>query len=109
MKQTFCAACEVALTGGVDTFGWPESFCWNCYASLNGEGGIGPEGGGYYGLAPHHHDLSITGTMIGSTVFDPLPEPNADGEYIVGTMVFIPDPSAPGLGFWDYRSLPGWR
>lgn len=109
-EPLICTACQVQLRGGLDTFGdVGMPFCWECYAALNGEGGIGPESGGYYGLAPHHHDLTITGHMIGSTVFDPLPEPNAQGEYIIGNMVFIRDPSAPGMGFWDYRPLPGWR
>lgn len=101
-----CTACQNPLANATDTFGDVYSpFCWECYSALNGESG----GNGYYGLAPHHHDLSITGSMIGSTIFDPLPKPNACGEYIVGNMAFIPDPSVPGLGFWDYRPLSGWR
>lgn len=117
-----CTACEKALEGNTDTFGWPGNFCWNCYAELNCNGGC-LEGGSYYGLAPHHHDLTLTGHMIGSTVFDPLPEPNAvadagrstaavgtgSGEYIIDNMTFSPDPLAPGMGVWEYRALPGWR
>jgi hypothetical protein len=103
-----CTACQKALAGGTDTFGDVDCpFCWECYGALNGEGGIGPEGGDYYGLAPHHHDLTITGSIIGSTVLDPLPEPNANGEYIIGNQVFIP--TEPGMGIWSYRPLPGWR
>ncbi|MCC6458032.1 MAG: hypothetical protein IT328_23965 [Caldilineaceae bacterium] len=100
-----CTACQKPLAGGTDTFGdiW-QPFCWICYAELNS----GPQGQ-WYGLAPHHHDLSITGSIIGSTVFDPLPEPNANGEYVMGDQTFMPDPHAPGLGIWEQRALPGWR
>ncbi len=45
----------------------------------------------YYGLAPHKHDLSITGSFVGSTVFtgdipdnfepDPDCEDNTHGVY----------------------------
>lgn len=103
-----CTACETQLLGGSDTFGDVGCvFCWKCYSEL--VGGDGPEGGSVYGLGPHHHDLTITGSIIGSTVFDPLPEPNADGEYVIGNQLFIPDPDAPGLGTWVSRPLPGWR
>ena len=104
-----CTACEKTLRGGIDTFGdWNMPFCWDCYGELNSNGGC-IESGDYYGLAPHHHDLNLTGSIIGSTVFDPLPEPNEYGEYIVGNRIFTPDPEAPGLGIWSYRVLPGWR
>jgi hypothetical protein len=65
--------------------------------------------GSYYGLAPHHHDLSITGSYIGSTIFDPLPEPTANGEYEIDNMTYTPDPQTPGMGFWEGKPLPGWR
>lgn len=103
---TTCTACATTLHNGTDTFGDVGCpFCWDCYAALNGERGSP----GYYGLAPHHHDLTITGSIIGSTVFDPLPEPNENGEYVIGNRVFFPDPHALGLGVWEYRPLPGWR
>jgi hypothetical protein len=51
----------------------------------------------YYGLGPHHHDLTITGMLIGSTVFDAQDDPN-----------FTSDPDAPGLGVWHYKSK-GWQ
>lgn len=104
-----CTACQTPLTNGLDTFGdIDQPFCWPCYGALNGESG--PHSG-YYGLAPHHHDLSITGSIIGSTVFDPLPARDANGDYIVGNMIYTPDPSVKGggLGFWSHRPLPGWR
>lgn len=105
-----CTACQKPLANATDTFGDVDCpFCWECYGALNGEGGMGPEGMPceYYGLAPHHHDLSITGSMIGSTVLDPLPEPSQFGEYIIGNQIFTP--TEPGMGIWSYRPLPGWR
>ena len=106
MIDIHCDHCDKPLTGGLDTYGWPGNLCWDCYAEWNSQTVAGRA---YYGLGPHHHDLSITGSIIGSTVLDPLPEPNADGEYIIDNQVFIPDPDAPGLGIWEYRPLPGWR
>lgn len=100
-----CSVCQTPLTGGLDTYGDAGSpLCWDCYAYIN----AGPQGE-WYGLAPHHHDLSITGSILGSTVLDPLPAPNADGEYIIEQQVFVPDPHAKGLGIWSHRPLPGWR
>ena len=104
-----CSICHAPLTNGLDTFGDVHfPLCWDCYAYCNANGG-GPESAGYYGLAPHHHDESVTGSIIGSTVFDPLPEPEIDGSYRFGNRTFTPDPAAPGLGFWDYDTPPGWR
>lgn len=101
-----CVCCGKELRNGLDTFGNNDApMCWDCYSALQGEAGCNQ----YYGLAPHHHDLSITGTMIGSTVFDPLPEPNADGEYVIGEQIFYPDPQASGMGVWVDRVIPGWR
>jgi hypothetical protein len=47
----------------------------------------------YYGLRPHHHDLSHTGSFIGSTVIDwmePLPKN------------FEPDPDDPAMGTYTH-------
>lgn len=99
-----CTACRQPLDGGTDTFGDVDlPMCWDCYSGLQG----GDEFA-YYGLAPHHHDLTVTGHMIGCTVFDPLPTPTPAGEYIVDDMIFVPGPD-PGMGFWYHRPLPGWR
>lgn len=27
-----CAQCEKELSGGLDTFGWPENLCWDCFS-----------------------------------------------------------------------------
>ena len=110
MRERNCCFCAKPLTGGTDTFGWPGDWCWDCYAQDNaGQLYDAGEYHSWYGLAPHHHDLSITGSIIGSTVLDPLPAPNTDGEYVVGNATFVPDPDAPGLGIWTQRPLPGWR
>jgi len=100
------AGCGKPLTGGIDTFGdVGENLCWDCYAQRNAEW--------YdtvYGLGPHHHDLSKTGSFIGSTVMEPLPEPDEDGRHIFPDgREFIPDPDAPGLGTWITSAPPGWR
>ena len=49
----------------------------------------------YYGLRPHGHDLSKTGSFIGSTVFDdgPLPdnfEPDKETDGQCGTYTHCP-------------------
>jgi len=99
-----CSICEKQLENDLDTFGdiaFP--LCWNCYAEVNGQSET------VYGLAPHHHDLSKTGSIIGSTVFDELPEKDENGEYVIDGDVFMPDSDAPGLGIWVLKPLPGWR
>lgn len=50
----------------------------------------------YYGLAPHNHDLSKTGCVVGSTVFtgEPLPEN------------FEPDPDDPDGKIGTYTHCP---
>ena len=100
-----CELCEKPLTGGTDTFGWPGDMCWNCYAEMNSHG----DGELWYGLGPHHHDLEITGSIIGSTVLEPLPKPNAQGEYEIDGCLFLPDPEAAGLGTWTRKPMLGWR
>lgn len=105
MSKITCSVCAKPLTNGLDTFGDVHNpMCWDCWAESNAGGDAG-----YYGLAPHHHDLSITGSLIGSTVFDPLPERDVNGDYRIDNRIFTPDPTAPGLGFWDYDTPPGWR
>jgi hypothetical protein len=64
----------------------------------------------YYGLGPHHHKFDDCGDIIiGGTVFDPLPEPNANGEYDLGDAIFSPDPECPQLGVWIPKPMIGWR
>lgn len=88
-----CVVCGQELTGRLDTFGARDApMCWTCHSEMASEG-TQP----YYGLGPHHHDLTITGSYIGSTVFDAQDDPE-----------FMPDPDAPGLGVWYPKAL-GWR
>ncbi len=104
MKAHQCSGCGKPLTGGIDTFGDPnDELCWDCYAECK----AGPREP-YYGVAPHHHDLSITGTFIGSTVLDGLP-PADNGHYDLGYATFTPDPEAPGCGVYVPKPPPGWR
>lgn len=104
-----CCICEKRLTGGLDTFGDPQlglgEFCEQCWRDFQDNM---PEGdfSSWYGLAPHHHDFDLTGSIFGSTVFDGIPEDNrdADGWYKVEEgLYFRPDPEAPGCGEWEDR------
>jgi len=105
MNEIACTLCDVPLRNATDTFGeWNYPMCWDCYAGL-----VGENEETWYGLAPHHHDLTITGSVIGSTVFDPLPERGVNGEYDLGDRTFMPDPEAPGCGVWTRKIMAGWR
>jgi hypothetical protein len=85
--------CGKELANELDTFGdHDHPMCWGCYAAGN------DVDYSYYGLAPHHHDLERTGSIIGSTVFDSKDDPD-----------FTPDPDDPSLGFWILRGVTGWR
>jgi hypothetical protein len=105
-----CSVCGKPIQG-TEIFGRDDCpKCWLCYSENAGSDEPEPEDDVWYGLAPHHHDLTRTGSVLGSTVFDPLPEPNEKGEIVLadGT-VFVPDPDAPGCGTY-YRNRPaGWR
>jgi hypothetical protein len=97
-----CHCCGKVLLGGIDTWGEVgQEFCQDCYYEITEE--YQPERESHYGLAPHHHDLTITGSIFGSTVLDALPSPDENGRFwIAGRKAwFTPDPEAPGLGFWD--------
>ena len=88
-----CTVCGCELTGGLDTFGAHDLLmCWDCHSEIASEAAQP-----YYGLGPHHHDLTITGSFIGSTVFDAQDDPN-----------FTPDPDAPWLGVWHHKAR-GWQ
>ena len=61
------------------------------------------EGTAWYGLAPHKHDLSLTGSIVGSTVFDLLPEPpSLEGSYWMDSHKawFTPDDEDGTMGMW---------
>lgn len=101
-----CTVCGVELQNNVDTYGdVGQETCRDCWYNLQDK----MEelyGAKYYGLAPHHHDLTITGSFIGSTVYDPLPEPAPDGRYWIADrqMWFTPDGEVDGyMGMWSER------
>ena len=98
-----CTHCEKELTAPIQEYG-PGDYplCWDCWTADD-------EGEEWYGLAPHGHDLTRTGSFIGSTVFKPMGEPNADGVYILdgGNTVFTPDPEDPCMG--SYKEIRGIR
>lgn len=41
--KTRCSWCGKELSGGTDTFGWPQDFCWDCYSEFEAEGYFEPE------------------------------------------------------------------
>lgn len=103
-----CDDCKSPITYEWDVYGeLGECLCARCwYARQEAE----DEAQGYsevYGIGPHHHDLSRTGHIIGSTVDDPLPDvaPNAEGFIrITATSYYKPDtnPDGEGMGMWRY-------
>lgn len=99
--QIVCNLCGKSLTGGWDTFGdTGHELCQECYSDVTEQENMQS----WYGVGPHHHDLIISGSIIGSTVLDPLPEPNADGDYeIEPGLFFTPDPDVDGLGTWTQK------
>ena len=100
-----CSFCSKQINGS-EIFGeHDQPACWNCWSGLLAEEASQI----VYGLGPHHHDLSKTGSFIGSTVFEALPDKDEFGRYDMGDAFFTPDPDAPGLGIWEYKAAPGWR
>ena len=101
-----CTCCGVALRGELDTFGdIGNELCEGCWYKLYDE----TNGVQYYGLAPHHHDLSITGSFIGSTIFDDYKATSKQddtGRYWIEDrkMWFRPDEEVGGdSGMWEER------
>jgi len=104
-NQTQCTICSKPICG-TEVFGDRDcSLCWDCFSTMLAEEASQT----WYGLGPHHHDTEKAGGIIGSTVLDPLPEPDANGEYDLGWAVFSPDAECPGLGVWTSKPPPGWR
>ena len=54
--------------------------------------------GTWYGVAPHKHDLSKTGSIIGSTVVEPKERWPEN---------FREDPECEGCGVWTCRACGG--
>ena len=97
-----CTVCGKELAGDTDTYGdIGAELCIDCWYDL-------PENNdSWYGMAPHYHNLNITGSIFGSTVLTPLPEPDKNGVYKVGDLYFVPDEEVEGaMGVW-YVNYPG--
>lgn len=100
-----CFACGKGFTARIQEYGPADTpMCWDCWTAEAKE-----QEEEWYGLAPHTHDLKRTGSFIGSTVFESLGDPNADGVYILddGNTIFTPDPEDPCLG--TYKQIQGVR
>lgn len=97
-----CLMCGVELENGLDTFGdLGQEICATCWYYDVSE----PET--IYGLAPHYHDLNITGCIFGSTVLEPLPSdpPHPVYGYWIEDRhaYFRPDDDVEGaMGIWTY-------
>ncbi|MBU0847157.1 hypothetical protein KKH23_08195 [Patescibacteria group bacterium] len=92
-RKQKCVVCGAEIQG-IEVYGPTVAVrCWSCYAKGNEGEHV------YYGMAPHHHDESITGSVVGSTVIESA-EPTDE---------FTPDPDAPGLGVWHVKVARGWR
>lgn len=92
------------MSNGLDTYGAVgQEMCWDCYSAHLEEGLKAPVVN-YYGLAPHKHDLALTGSYIGSTVFEALDQyEKRDGRYWIPEreMWFWPDSETDGqMGIW---------
>lgn len=104
MKELKCIVCGTRLFADVNTFGdVGQEMCWTCHSSfLDSEDQEWDDE--WYGMAPHHHDTSRTGSFIGSTIFDPLPDTkNEYGEYWIESAGawFLPDDEVGGAqGMW---------
>jgi len=76
--------------------------CIICWLKFGGDSDAIPES--WYGLAPHKHAYDENGNVvIGGTEMLPLPERNEYGEYIIDGLIFTPDDSTPGMGYWSKK------
>jgi hypothetical protein len=97
-----CTLCQAPLSDDLTTFGDHGSeICADCWYDL-------PENNeSWYGSAPHHHDMTLTGDWIGSTVYEPTPEPDKHGVIALpnGTF-FVPDAEVDGTAGMYYIRHP---
>ena len=101
MTHPKCDLCETELVEDWEIFGdFDQTLCIDCWWKLTAEEQGYEE---VFGLPPHHHDLSITGSIIGSTVDDLLPETKTPGGWYILSegWYFKPsdDPADGGMGF----------
>lgn len=81
-------------------------FCFDCW----GEAEIA-ETDDMYGPGPHAHDLSKTGSFVGSTVLLELPAPDASGWIDLAPLggwyanwMYKPDDEGPECGVYTHKS-----
>lgn len=104
-----CVACGDPIPDVRAAYGpVAEPLCQSCWFEFQEE-----QGEDWYGLAPHTHDLSKTGTYIGSTEFLPLPISQWEGGWIDCSFMgeswrgtwFRPDPDDPQMGVYSRDPL----
>ena len=100
--ELICHFCEAVIARPQENWGeWNSPTCLRCYTELSAMSDHEPEES-WYGIAPHTHDLTLTGSFIGSTVLTPLPAPTQGGRRVdLGWGWFVPDEDAPGMGIYS--------
>ena len=101
MKNTelICHFCEAVIARPQENWGeWNSPTCLQCFLELSALSDHEPQEC-WYGLAPHTHDLTLTGSFIGSTVMTPLP-PLTEGSVDLGWGWFTPDEDEPKMGVY---------
>lgn len=107
--QKTCQHCKTPITDDLLAYGrLGDEICWDCYWDLIDDD---PMNDWWYGMAPHVHDLSKTGGIIGSTVFMDYADCPTDGKgryWIESTNAwFSPDDEVDGAqGIWDRGKPP---
>lgn len=104
--QLVCTRCGIPLENDIHTFGdVGQELCEDCWYEFFDE----TYGLQYYGMAPHIHDLSLTGSFIGSTIlldYKATSKQDANGRYWIEErkMWFTPDEETDGgCGLWEER------
>ena len=99
-----CHFCKAAIARPQENWGERNSpTCLSCYTELSAISDHEPQES-WYGVAPHTHDLTLTGSFIGSTVMTPLPA-LTNGSVDLGWGWFTPDDESPGMGVYSPYSL----
>ena len=97
--ELICHFCEAAIARPQENWGqWNSPTCLQCFLELSALSDHEPQEC-WYGLAPHTHDLTLTGSFIGSTVMTPLP-PLTEGSVDLGWGWFTPDEDEPKMGVY---------
>ena len=98
--ELICHFCEAVIARPQENWGqWNSPTCLSCYLELSAMS-CHEQQESWYGLAPHIHDLTLTGSFIGSTVMTPLPALTG-GAVDLGWGWFTPDEEAPGMGIYS--------